>query len=89
MDFSGMPSLNILQWYDLFFEEMEATSTLLLTRKKKWLRLLIGFLGNGKKILPTSWKISHIAWISSDLRHKLHLISLEYKNYSDMKMQKQ
>ena len=35
VDFSGMPSLNILKWYDLFFEEMEATSTLLLKKKKK------------------------------------------------------
>ena len=35
MDFNGMLALNNLQWYDLFFEDMEANSTLFLITKRK------------------------------------------------------
>ena len=44
-----MLSLNISQWYNLFFVEMEANSTLLLTKKKKMAQALIA---NREKNLP-------------------------------------
>ena len=38
-------------------------------KKRKGLRLLIGFKGNRENVLPSFWKMSHIAWMYSDISY--------------------
>lgn len=85
MDFNGIRSLNNLQWYDLFFEDMEANSTLFLITKRKWLKLLIGFIENRENFLTHFLK--NKSYRLNVFRHTWHFISLEYKYPSDIKIE--
>ena len=60
-----MPSLNILQWYDFLFVEMEANLTLLLTKKK--MTKALGFIGN-RKIFFTHF-LKNKSYCLNDISH--------------------